>query len=88
MLLCPDFPTGGIINNKNIPNIMKAGHGSLKIRAIYKVYEIPYSTSTESLILEIGKVAKEETTKITNIRNESNNKGLRIVIECKKTINP
>lgn len=38
MLQGPDFPTGGIIINKNdIPNIMKAGHGSVKIRARYKV---------------------------------------------------
>ena len=96
MLPGPDFPTGGIVINKNdIPNIMKTGHGSVKIRARYKIegqnivfYEIPYGTSTEALILEIGKVAEEEITEITNIRNESNKKGLRIVIECKKTINP
>ena len=96
MLPGPDFPTGGIVINKNdIPNIMKTGHGSVKIRAKYKIegqnivfYEIPYGTSTEALILEIGKVAEEEITEITNIRNESNKKGLRIVIECKKTINP
>ena len=91
----PDFPTGGIIINKNdIPNIMNTGHGSVKIRAKYKVekqnlvfYEIPYGTSTEALIAEIGKVADEEITEIINIRNESNKKGLRIVVECKKDTN-
>ena len=96
MLPGPDFPTGGIIINKDdIPNIMNTGHGSVKIRAKYKVekqnlifYEIPYGTSTEALIAEIGKVAEEEITDIINIRNESNKKGLRIVIECKKDINP
>ena len=96
MLPGPDFPTGGIIINKNdIPNIMNTGHGSVKIRAKYKIekqnivfYEIPYGTSTEALIAEIGKVADEELTDITNIRNESNKKGLRIVVECKKDINP
>ena len=96
MLPGPDFPTGGIIINKNdIPNIMNTGHGSVKIRAKYKIekqnivfYEIPYGTSTEALITEIGKVADEELTDITNIRNESNKKGLRIVVECKKDINP
>ena len=96
MLPGPDFPTGGIIINKNdIPNIMNTGHGSVKIRAKYKIekqnivfYEIPYGTSTEVLIAEIGKVADEELTDITNIRNESNKKGLRIVVECKKDINP
>ena len=96
MLPGPDFPTGGIIINKNdIPEIMKTGHGSVKIRAKYKIekqnlvfYEIPYGTSTEALIAEIGKVAEEELSEITNIRNESNKKGLRIVIECKKDSNP
>lgn len=91
----PDFPTGGIVINKDdIPNIMSTGHGSVKIRAKYKIekqnlvfYEIPYGTSTEALISEIGKVADEEITEIINIRNESNKKGLRIVVECKKDTN-
>ena len=92
----PDFPTGGIVINMNdVPAIMASGHGSVKVRGKYKVekqnlifYEIPYGTSTETLIAEIGKVAEEELTDITNIRNESNKKGLRIVIECKKGVNP
>ena len=96
MLPGPDFPTGGIIINMNdIPAIMNTGHGSVKIRAKYKVekqslvfYEIPYGTSTEALIAEIGTVAEEELSEITNIRNESNKKGLRIVVECKKDVNP
>ena len=96
MLPGPDFPTGGIVINMNdVPAIMASGHGSVKVRGKYKVekqnlifYEIPYGTSTEALIAEIGKVAEEEITDITNIRNESNKKGLRIVIECKKDVNP
>ena len=96
MLPGPDFPTGGIIINMNdIPAIMNTGHASVKVRAKYKVekqnlvfYEIPYGTSTEALIAEIGKVAEEELSEITNIRNESNKKGLRIVVECKKDVNP
>ena len=96
MLPGPDFPTGGIVINKDdVPAIMRSGHGSVKVRAKYKVekqnlvfYEIPYGTSTEALIAEIGKVAEEELSEITNIRNESNKKGLRIVVECKKDVNP
>ena len=96
MLPGPDFPTGGIVINVNdIPNIMKTGHGSVKIRGKYKVegqnlvfYEIPYGTSTESLITEIGEIAEKDISDIINIRNESNKKGLRIVIECSKGINP
>ena len=92
----PDFPTGGTIINKNdIPNIMKTGHGSVKIRANYKIekqnivfYELPYGESTESLIAEIGAIAESDIPDIVNIRNESNKKGLRLVVECSKTVNP
>ena len=93
--LGPDFPTGAIVINKDdIPNIMRTGHGSVKIRAKYKTegqnlvfYEIPYNTCTEDLIAEIGKVAETDIPEIINIRNESNKKGLRIVVECSKNIN-
>ena len=96
MLPGPDFPTGGIIINKNdIPTIMRTGRGSVKIRGRYKIeknnivfYEIPYGTTIEALMNEIGKVAEEEIAGITNIRDESNKKGIRIVIECDKGINP
>ena len=97
MLSGPDFPTGGIVINKNdIPNIMKTGHGSVKVRGKYKIekqniifYEIPYGTSIENLLNEIGTVCeKKEIEGIEEIRDESNKKGLRIVIECEKNINP
>lgn len=92
MLPGPDFPTGGIVINKNdIPSIMKTGHGSVKIRAKYKeeknnlvFYEIPYGTNVESLMSEIGSVA-EEIDGITDIRDETNKKGIRIVVECDKS---
>ena len=97
MLPGPDFPTGGIIINKNdIPAIMKTGHGSVKVRGKYKVeknnivfYEIPYGTTVEGLLAEIGEVCDAKDIEgISEIRNESNKKGLRIVIECEKGINP
>ena len=97
MLPGPDFPTGGIIiNSKDIPLIMKTGHGSVKVRGKYKVeknnivfYEIPYGTTIEGLLAEIGEVCDaKEIEGITEIRDESNKKGLRIVIECGKGINP
>lgn len=93
----PDFPTGGLIINKNdIPAILKTGHGSVKVRGKYKVekqniifYEIPYGTKSEDLINEIGKASDDkEIEGISDIRNESNKKGLRIVIECEKGMSP
>lgn len=97
MLPGPDFPTGGIIINKNdIPGIMKTGHGSVKVRGKYKVekqniifYEIPYGTSVEGLLEEISKACDEKDVEgIAEIRNESNKKGLRIVIQCLKDSSP
>lgn len=93
MLPGPDFPTGGlIINGKDLPNIIKTGRGSVKIRGKYKMednnivfYELPYGVATEALMEEIGVACDEERiTGIKNIRNESNRKGFRLVIECEK----
>ena len=97
MLPGPDFPTGGIIiNQKEIPAIMRTGHGSVKVRGKFEIdkqkiifTEIPYGTSVEGLMTEIGEVSDaKEIEGIDNIRDESNKKGVRIVIECDKGINP
>lgn len=93
----PDFPTGGVVINSNdIPGIMKTGHGSVKVRGKYKVegqnivfYEIPYGTTIEALLTEIGEVCdNKEVEGVADIRDESNKKGLRIVISCQKGYDP
>ena len=93
MLPGPDFPTGGIIINKNdIPSIMRTGHGSVKVRGKYIIEgnnivftEIPYGVGTEALMTQIGQVCESgEITGVEDIRNESNKKGFRLVIECEK----
>ena len=93
----PDFPTGGIIINKNdIPSIMKTGRGSVKIRGKYQLEgnsivftEIPYGVATEPLMKAIGDLCNSgEIVGITDIRNESTlKKGFRLVIECNKDAN-
>jgi len=95
----PDFPTGGLIINKNdIPKIMETGRGSVKIRARYKIegktnnkiifYEIPYGTTIEGLITELGEICdKEEIKGIHDIHDESS-KEIRIVITCQKGFSP
>lgn len=92
----PDFPTGGLIINKNdIPKIMETGHGTVKIRARYNVeknkiifYEIPYGETIEGLIAEVGKACEEkEIEGISDIHDESSKK-IRIVITCEKGIEP
>lgn len=90
----PDFPTGGIIINKNdIPNILTTGHGSVKIRGKYKIednnivfYEIPYGTNIETILTEIGNLCEKEDVKgIIEIRDETNKDGIRIVIQTNGT---
>lgn len=90
----PDFPTGGlIINGNDLPNIVKNGRGSVKIRGKYKMegqnivfYELPYGVATEALMTEIGEACDSgKISGVANIRNESNRKnGFRLVIECEK----
>ena len=96
MLDGPDFPTGGLIINKNdIPKIMETGHGSVKIRARYTIegnkiifYEIPYGETIEGLIAEVGKACEEkEIEGIADIHDESSKK-IRIVVTCDKSIDP
>ena len=98
MLLGPDFPTGGIVINKtDIPAIMRTGHGSVKVRGKYTIEkqniiftELPYGVGTEDLITEIGKVCDEEKKieGVVGVRNESNKKGFRLVIEVAKGTEP
>ena len=97
MLPGPDFPTGGIIINKNdIPNIMCTGHGSVKVRGRYNVSgqniiftEVPYGTRIEKLMEEIGVACeKGDITGVVDIRNEGDKKGVQLVIEVEKKVNP
>lgn len=96
MLDGPDFPTGGLIINKNdIPKIMKTGHGTVKIQARYNIegskiifYEIPYGETIEGLIAQVGKACEDkEIEGISDIHDESSKK-IRIVITCEKGVDP
>ena len=93
----PDFPTGGLIINKDdIPTIMRTGRGSVKIRGKYNIegnnivfYEIPYGVATEALLDQIGAACDAgDIEGVADVRNESNRKkGFRVVIECNKDAN-
>ncbi len=93
----PDFPTGGIVvNDESLKSIYETGKGSLKIRG--KVHfeegkkrdrivitEIPYMVSKASLIEEIARYAQnDDKVRIKNIRDESDKRGMRVVIEIPK----
>ena len=92
----PDFPTGGLIINKNdMSKIMSTGHGTIKLRARYIIeknkiifYEVPYGTTIEGLIAEVGDACdKKDITGISDIHDESSKK-IRIVITCEKGVDP
>ena len=96
MLDGPDFPTGGLIINKDdIPKIMKTGHGTVKIQARYNIegnkiifYEIPYGETIEGLIAQVGKACEDkEIEGILDIHDESSKK-IRIVVTCERGVDP
>ncbi|MCD6412637.1 MAG: DNA gyrase subunit A [Elusimicrobia bacterium] len=94
----PDFPTGGIITNRQgIYQAYKTGRGSFTIKArteieevkggreIIVVTEIPYQVNKASLIETIARLVKEKKiTGISNIRDESDKEGIRVVIEVSR----
>jgi DNA gyrase subunit A len=98
----PDFPTGGmIIGRSGIEDAYKTGNGGIKIRAKVSiegikggkealiVNEIPYQVNKTRLIQEIARHSKEKRIDgITDLRDESDRDGIRIVVELKRGINP
>ncbi|MDR3031454.1 MAG: DNA gyrase subunit A, partial [Holosporales bacterium] len=94
----PDFPTGGIVmGNRGVKNAFETGRGSVIVRSktsIIKshgdretiiVHEIPYQVNKAKLVEKIAELVKEKTVEgISDIRDESNKDGVRIVIELKK----
>ena len=93
----PDFPTGGLIINKDeLPAAYLTGKGRARIRGEYVVESdkkgdsivftsIPYKVSKEDLVQEIDKLCEEgKLDNITAIRDESNKDGVRFVIEVAK----
>ena len=93
----PDFPTGGIICGRaGVIKAYKTGRGNVIVRAVVEVVEgkkdtalivteLPYQVNKADLIIKIADLVKEKIIEgITNIRDESNKKGMRIVIEIKK----
>ncbi|MDY0199213.1 MAG: DNA gyrase subunit A, partial [Tenuifilaceae bacterium] len=93
----PDFPLGGkIINKKNMLSCYKTGRGRVIVQARYDLEtragkqlivfkELPFGVNSEALLEEIDKLyTKGEITGIQAVRDESNKKGLRIVIELVK----
>ncbi|EAC1338591.1 DNA gyrase subunit A [Campylobacter coli] len=93
----PDFPTGGIIyGKKGIIEAYRTGRGRVKIRAkthiekksnkdIIVIDEVPYQTNKARLIEQIAELVKEKQIEgISEVRDESDREGIRVVIELKR----
>lgn len=93
----PDFPTGGIIyGKKGIIEAYRTGRGRIKIRAkthiekkankdIIVIDELPYQTNKARLVEQIADLVKEKQIDgISEVRDESDMEGIRVVIELKR----
>jgi len=97
----PDFPTGGIIIGlSGIRQAYETGRGIIRVKAKTEinamkngkqqiiVTEIPYQVNKTTLIDRIATLAKEKKVDgITDLRDESNRKGMRIIIELRRDVN-
>ena len=98
----PDFPTGAsIIGLSGIEAAYRTGRGSVRMRAKasiemtkngkYRIIvsEIPYQVNKARLIEKIADLVREKTLEgITDLRDESDRDGIRVVIELKRDANP
>ena len=98
----PDFPTGAyILGRSGIRQAFETGRGSVIMRAKTKieempngksrivVYELPYMVNKASLVERIATLVRDKVIEgITDLRDESNMDGIRVVIELRKDIQP
>lgn len=98
----PDFPTGGMILGKEgIRSAYRSGRGIIKIRALTQiermengksricVTELPFQVNKARTIEKIAELVREKKLEgITDLRDESDRTGMRVVIELKRETNP
>ena len=100
IIKAPDFPTGGIIfGYAGIKSAYETGRGSIRIRAKAEIetkanreriiiHEIPYQVNKSKLVEEIAAFARRSRLEsISGLRDESDRKGMRIVVELKTGAN-
>ncbi len=98
----PDFPTGGIIlGTSGINEAYRTGRGKIRVRAVTNiepmdngknrivVTELPYLVNKAKLIEKIAELHKDKKIDgITDLRDESDREGMRIVVELRRDVNP
>ena len=102
ILKAPDFPTGGVIlGTKGAEEAYRTGRGKIRVRAVSSietmasgkssiiVTELPYMVNKANLIQKIAELVKlKKIDGITDLRDESDREGMRIVIELRRDVNP
>ncbi len=97
----PDFPTGGLIlGTRGCEEAYRTGRGKIVVRAVTNIEtlpngksqiiatELPYMVNKANLIIKIAELVKlKKIDGITDIRDESNREGVRVVIELRKDVN-
>ena len=95
---CPDFPTGGVIYGMSgVLDAYRTGRGLIRVRATATVEslkngrenivitEIPYMVAKAALLEKMADLVREKRVEgISNIRDESDRKGMRVVVELKQ----
>ena len=98
----PDFPTGGIIMGRaGIRSAYETGHGKLTVRGVAEIEdvetrvpkiiisELPYQVNKARLVEHIAELVKEKRIDgISDLRDESDKDGMRVVIELRKGVLP
>ncbi len=101
IIKAPDFPTGGLIlGTRGCEEAYRTGRGKVIVRAITNIEtlpngksqiiatELPYMVNKANLIIKIAELVKlKKIDGITDIRDESNREGVRVVIELRKDVN-
>lgn len=93
----PDFPTAGIICGRSgIVNAFSTGRGKIVVRGKYEIEEtdggkvqiiyneLPYQVNKAELVKRISELKKEEIPGISEVRDESDRDGIRLVVELKR----
>ena len=97
----PDFPTGGLIlGHRGVEEAYRTGRGKIRVRAVTEieqlsngksqiiVTELPYMVNKANLQIKIAELVKlKKIDGITDIRDESNREGVRVVIELRRDAN-
>ncbi len=98
----PDFPTGAeILGTRGIEEAYRTGRGKIRVRAVTNietlqngknrivVTELPYMVNKARLIEKIAELVKDKKIDgITDLRDESNREGMRVVVELRRDVNP